>query len=357
MQVWRDFHLATASAPAKFLDTFSNSDIERAFAHFLDEAQPELVHFQHVMWLSHPVVAMAKARSVPVLLTLHDYWFLCANSQLVWPDRQGCPGKKWGLNCARCALKQVHAPAVRLLQPFVAPALRVRDSLVRRAALCADRWIAPSYFLITQYVQAGFPAEHMIYLENGIDASSITRSQHQPSTDGRLRFTYLGSLAWQKGVHVVIEAFHGIPAHKVVLRIYGDPATFPDYSRAAQLAADDTNTQFLGAVPHELVGRVLAETDVLVVPSLWYENSPLVIQEAFAAGVPVVASRIGALTEKVRPGVDGWLCPPGDVQAWHETLLHLTERPEEAAHARAGIEAPLTLQQHVTRLEELYAQV
>jgi glycosyltransferase involved in cell wall biosynthesis len=356
LRVWRGFDLATASAPARFLDTFYNPDIEAAFERFLDEVQPELVHFQHVMWLSFRLIAMARRRKLPTLLTLHDYWFLCANSQLIWPDHRTCQGKNGGLNCARCALEQVHAPVVPLLQPLITPAFWVRDALVRRAAFSAERWIAPSHFLIQQYVKAGFPATRFTCLENGIDTSGLAFPERPPRPDGKLRVTYLGSLAWQKGVHVAVEAMHGISPSAARLQVYGDPAAFADYARLLQSGADSDNTTFHGALVHSEVGRVLAQTDVLVVPSLWYENSPLVIQEAFAAGVPVVASDIGALAEKVHPGIDGWLCPPGDVPAWREVLLRLAEHPEEVARARAGVKPPLTLREHVSRLEELYAR-
>lgn len=356
LRVWRGFDLATASPVAKFFDTFANRDIESRFETFLDEFRPDLVHFQHVMWLSYRLIHTVQARKLPSLLTLHDYWFICANSQLVWPDHRTCGGKLGGLNCARCALAQIRLPGSALLRPLVAPAFWVRDSLVRSAALAADRWVAPSQFLISRYVQEGFPAERFTFLDNGIDVKGLQSQACQERSGGPLRFTYLGSLAWQKGIHVVVQAFRGIPPSQATLTVYGDPSTFPDYARSLAATADPANTRLQGVLQRQDVGRVLAQTDVLVVPSLWYENSPLVIQEAFAAGVPVIASNIGALTEKIRPGVDGWLCPPADVQAWHETLFHLAEHPEEVAHVRIGVRPPLTLQQHVTRLEELYAQ-
>jgi glycosyltransferase involved in cell wall biosynthesis len=355
-RVSRGFDVETAPAPAKFLDTFYSREIERAFAHFLDQSQPDLVHFQHVMWLSYRLIAMAKERGLPALLTLHDYWFLCANSQLIWPDAQVCQGKSWGLNCARCALAQAHWPGGNLLRPMIAPAFRLRDALVRGAALRADHWIAPSHFLIEQYVKAGFPAERFVYLENGIDVERIRRYPHQPSV-GRMRFTYLGSLAWQKGVHIVVEAFRAIPPDKAVLRIYGDLTVFPDYAASLQQLADPANTFLEGAVPNEEVGRVLAETDVVVVPSLWYENSPMVIQEAFAAGVPVMASQLGALSEKVRPSVDGWLCPAGDAVAWREAMLSLADHPERVQQCHERIPAPLAVEKHTALLGDLYERL
>lgn len=357
LRVWRGFDLATASPIAKYKDTFYNTDLHSQFRAFLEGFRPDLVHFQHVMWLDYRMIDSVKVRKLPSLLTFHDYWFICANSQLVWPDQRTCDGKLAGLNCARCAVAQAHLPASALLRPLVAPAFWIRDSLVRGAAFAADHWVAPSRFLIARYVQQGFPAERFTFLENGVDVRSIQRNARQSDATGPLRFTYLGSLAHQKGVHVLVDAFRGIPSSIATLSIYGDPSIFPNYARSLAGAADPANTKLLGVLQRQDVGRVLAQTDVLVVPSLWYENSPLVIQEAFAAGVPVVASNIGALAEKVRPGVDGLLCPPGDVEAWRETVQRLAEHPNEIARLRSGIQSPLTFQEHVTRLEELYAQL
>lgn len=342
--------------PVEFYRTFLNPAIERDFAAFLAREQPDLVHFQHVMGLSARLIPIARDMGLPVVLTLHDYWFLCSNSQLVRPDAQVCRGKAWGLKCARCALVRAGVPLVKPLQPVVAPLFWARDTLVRRAAWQADCLIAPSRFLIQQYVAAGFPAGRFEYLENGIDFGRIRRYSHRPSAGDRLRLTYLGSLAWQKGVHVLVKAFRGIPADRVVLRIYGNPAVFPDYAASLRDIADPSNTFFEGTVPNDEVGRVLTETDLVAVPSLWYENSPMVIQEAFAAGVPVVASRIGALAEKVRDGVDGVLCTPGDVEAWHECLLSLAEHPDVVTGLRSELPEPVTVRRHTELLTELYVR-
>ena len=103
--------------------------------------------------------------------------------------------------------------------------------------------------------------------------------------------------------------------------------------------------------------RLVADSDVMVVPSVWYENSPIVIQEARAAGVPVVASGHGALAEKIRHGVDGLLFPPGDALALRQALLRLVEEPDLLPRLREGIPPPMDMGEHVDQLEEIYRQV
>lgn len=354
-QVLRAYDPETASPAAQFLDTFLNADVEQAFGTFLDEAKPDVVHFQHVALLSYRLIGQAKNAGLPVVLTLHDYWFQCSVSQLVWPNAQVCRGKALGLNCARCVLTaRVRPSLLPFLRPLAAPLLQVRDALVKGAALEADMLIAPSQFLIQKYIEVGFPPEVTIHLENGIEVERIRRYRHRPSSEGCVRFVFLGSLAWQKGVHVLVEAFQGIPAEKATLQIYGSPAVFPGYSKRLRRMADPHNTSFGGLVPNEEVGRVFADADVVVVPSLWYENSPVVIQEAFAAGIPVIASGIGALSEKVQHEVNGFLFTPGDVEALREVLDLLIENPARLENLRAHIPEPSTLQEHVTLLKEIY---
>jgi len=112
------------------------------------------------MALSARLPALAVRAGVPALLTLHDYWFICGNSQLIWPDAQTCRGKALGMNCVRCAAAaRFPSPLATAARPALAPLFLYRDRVVRQAAMQARRLISPSRFLMEQYVAAGFPAE------------------------------------------------------------------------------------------------------------------------------------------------------------------------------------------------------
>jgi glycosyltransferase involved in cell wall biosynthesis len=307
-----------------------------------------------LMSLSYRLIARARRRGLPCLLTLHDYWFICSNSQLIWPDARVCQGKGLGLNCVRCATARIGKPWMKAARVLIAPIFQLRDALVRRAALGADLLIAPSRFLIDQYVAAGFPAGRFKWLENGIDAECIQAFARQPPGGDRVHVTYLGSLAWQKGVHILVQAAHALSSERVCVRLFGSLGTFPDYVDFLRELANPAHTTFEGMLPHDLIGRALAETDVLVVPSLWYENSPVTIQEAFAAGVPVMASRLGALSEKVCHEVNGLLVPPGDVEAWRRMLERLVNEPGLLERLRRGVPPVMAIQEHVQQLEPVY---
>lgn len=343
-----------ASVAGRFLGTFLNRRIETSFARFVAQFQPDLIHIQHVMALSARLLRLAREWGAPVLLTLHDYWFICGNSQLIWPSAETCQGKRWGMNCVRCAAAaRFSTPLVYWLRPALAPLFLYRDRVVKRAALQADQFVSPSYFLIDQYVAAGFPMRRFLCLENGIAAERIRGFSWQPS-DGPLRVTFLGSLAWQKGVHILVEAFSGLANGVARLRIWGDPAVFPDYAGKLRQMSSHPDIQFMGRIANDRVGEVLADSDVMVVPSLWYENSPVVIQEARAAGVPIIASGHGALAEKVRHEVDGLHFPPGEVGALRQTLRRLVNEPDLLPRLRRNVSAPSDMGEHVRHLELVY---
>jgi glycosyltransferase involved in cell wall biosynthesis len=343
-----------ASVPAEFVGTFQSRQIERSFSRFAAQFQPDLIHIQHVMALSAGILDAARRSAAPVVLTLHDYWFICGNSQLIWPSGQVCLGKAWGMNCVRCAAAaRLPSPVVRWLRLPLAPIFQYRDRIVRRAALQADLFISPSRFLADRYVASGFAPDQFRQLENGIPVGQIQRFGWRPSSS-RLRVSFLGSLAWQKGVHVLIDAFNRMPPGLAKLRIWGDPAVFPKYAHRLNQMLTHPDASLMGSVANERVGEVLADSDVIVVPSLWYENSPVVIQEARAAGIPVVASGHGALAEKVRHEVDGLLFIPGSADALHQALRRLTEEPDLLAHLRQNILPPVDIEEHVQHLEEIY---
>jgi glycosyltransferase involved in cell wall biosynthesis len=352
--VGRAFSAEQANPAALFWDTFFNRDVEASFERFLNEVQPDVVHFQHLMLLSYRLIAQAKRRGLPCLLTLHDYWFLCANSQLVRPNAQICQRRPLSLDCARCATARIDKPWLKPLHPIIALVLKMRDALVQGAVLKADLLISPSRFLIDQYATAGFPADRFKQLENGIDVERIQAFSRKPPEDNRTRITYLGSLAWQKGVHTLIQAANQLPPDRVHLRIFGNPNTFPGYASSLRQMANPALVTFEEPLPNNLVGRALAETDLLAVPSLWYENSPVVIQEAFAAGIPIVASNLGALAEKVIHGKNGVLVPPGDIDAWTEALKHLTNETALVEYLRQNVPAAMTIQEHTSQIEAIY---
>ena len=343
----------TEGPARQYWHTYRDSAIEADFRAFLAETKPDIVHFQHVQGVSARLIALAAGR--PRIMTLHDYWYFCANSQLVRPDHRVCDGPKLGWNCVDCATARADLQRLRMLRPLIALPFAYRNAYLRRLVRGIDLFIAPSHFLREQYVRQGFPGERITVLENGLDSARLAPDPDVtlPPPPGRPHFGFLGSLAWQKGVHVLVEAFNHLPA-RAALTVYGSDNAFPDYAAQVRALARHPNIRFAGALDYQHVGAALQELDCLVVPSVWYENSPLVIQEAFAVGLPVITSRLGALAEKVEDGRTGYLFAPGDSTDLARVLRQIVDQPQRLAELRANVRPGPDMQQHIRQIVALY---
>jgi len=336
----------------QYWHTFRDQSIEAGFERFLAAAEPDVVHFQHVQGASARLLCLA-AR-YPRLLTLHDYWFFCATSQLAMPDGAVCAGPRWCLNCVDCLTVRPDLRRLRTLRALVALPLIYRNVYLRQCVRSLSLFLAPSEFLRQQYIQQGLPAERIVTVELGLDANRLNADMAElPAPPAKPHFGYLGTLGQHKGVHILVEAFNQLP-ERASLTVYGDETRFPAYVAELKRAVTHPNIRFAGAVDHRHVGAALRQMDCLIVPSLWYENSPLVIQEAYGVGIPVVASRLGALPEKVEDGKTGWLFNAGDSADLARVLWRLIERPEQLQAARQHIHPPLTMHQHAERMLQIY---
>lgn len=354
VQVW-----AAWSGPLnhsrRFLSTFKEPFLADAFAQVLCKVQPELVHIQHLMGLPVQLVNLLQQKNIPFVITLHDYWWVCANAQLVTNYSQRlCDGPKAYLNCARCVLARSAQPHLWPLTPAMAVPLAWRNRQLRQVLRSARRLIAPSDFVRRWYAAHGVDPQKIEVIPHGLD-SPPARSNPPKSAEAPLRFAYIGGLSWQKGVHVLLQAFAGLepPAE---LWIAGDESADPIYVAGLQAQASP-GVRFLGKLTREQVWDTLGQIDVVVVPSLWYEAFSFIVSEAFAAGAPVIASQLGPLPDRVQHEVNGLLTPPNDASALRAALARFVRNPNLLARLRAAIPPARTLDDQIDELETLYKSI
>ncbi|MDQ3238487.1 MAG: glycosyltransferase, partial [Actinomycetota bacterium] len=219
----------------------------------------------------------------------------------------------------------------------IAPTRLTRDMLLRNG-------IKPNLLRVSRY---------------GIETSRISSVPQSPENPETVRFGFMGGLVRHKGVHNLVKAFRLNPRDmKAELKIYGDPERAPEYfSEIEDLAGDDPRIIFPGAFEGAKVGEVLPEIDVLVVPSAWYENTPLVVYEAFASGTPVVATNLGGLSEVIEHGKNGLLFAVDDVEDMSTQLTRFLEEPDLISRLREGIEPVRTVAESADDLEQVYREV
>lgn len=354
--------VGSRSAAAVFLSTFRRVQLADDFAAVLAAEQPDIVHIEHLMGLPVDIVDAIVCAGVPYVIFLHDYWYGCANGQLLTNDAQlVCAGPdKQAHNCGRCAVARAgFNPAAGSLGPVIAPLMRRRNHLLEGVMNGAARIIAPNGFVRTIYRQMGFSTERMVHIPMGVElppAVSLRPARVQPFP-GPLRLGYIGSISPQKGVHVLIDAVNDLPPDHVSLDIFGDLTVFPDYVAELQRRATHPGIRFGSRLDRAGVWAELAGLDALVFPTLWYEASPFIIREAFAASVPVIASDIGAPATMIRDGVDGLLFPAGDATQLGAIIESLSREPARLDSLRRGIIRPPTMGDHAAAIDSLYREV
>jgi glycosyltransferase involved in cell wall biosynthesis len=333
-----------------FTAMFGSPQLQAQFDRAFDEFQPQVLHIQHLMGLPLSIVDRAKRAGVRCVFTLHDYWSLCGNAQLLTNyDQTVCNGPRWWLNCARCAVARIGQPPLLIGAPAIAALFGWRAQLIKRVLHQMDALLSPSLLVKRMTIRAGAKADRVHHLPYGIDRSGVR--PHHDRSDQEFRVAYIGSLAWQKGVHVLVEAFNQVPA-PATLTIYGDPDVFPEYSQQLRTLAQSPRIRFAGKLSRADLWPTLAETDLVAVPSIWYENQPVTILEAFSADVPVLASDLGALPELVIDNRSGWRAKAGDVKAWVQALTEIAGGQKRIEHVDAQVSDVLI--DHLPKVMEFY---
>jgi glycosyltransferase involved in cell wall biosynthesis len=343
------YNLSVADDPARA--EYDNPDIGRMVRDELARFRPDIVHVMHAMKLSGSALTACRALGIPFVVTLCDFWFICPRHTLLTSTGHLCDGPAHRLACARC-LRDTHgilrAPR-RLWRD--ARAVRGRQRFLTQALGSARRIIALCEFSRRAFAANGVPAARIEVIEHGLEVADLEPAARRPGAVPRVGF--IGSLVAHKGAHLLLEALARIPHARLECRIHGAVPATPYGERLWALASADPRVRLMGQFPPDALGRVLAETDLLAVPSLWYENDPLVVKAAFYCGTPVLAARIGSLGEMVEPDRNGWLVPPGDARAWAAALERFAAAPAPPVMAPTPVK---TMDENAREMLAIYAE-
>lgn len=366
-------------SPNPELRDYENPLAGQLLARHLDEVGFDLVHLFHPRNLGSGAIEEPRLRGLPIVVNLMDFWWLCPNYLLWRRDGSLCDGPpEGGAGCIPCLDPRLETAIaerrigteVRAIGALPTPAGDQGPSPVRQAhALIgrkehlvrllneADRVIAPSQFLAGVYRRHGVPDDKLLHLAYGLSPDRFVDMPPRKSVAGQpfVDVGYIGSISRHKGVHVLLAALAQSKAANLRLHVHGSRDSQPGFSEALVDGIDDPRATFHGPFPPAALGKVLAGLDVLVVPSLWYENTPFAVLEALQAGVPVIASDLGGITEIVVPGRSGMLFPAGDPQALAALLDRIAADPQ--GQLALVPPKPPTIADNVSRLQELYGEL
>jgi glycosyltransferase involved in cell wall biosynthesis len=344
---------------ARVKETYYQPEMRDVLTQVLKQLNPDIVHVTHLINHTAALLEVTQALGIATYATFTDFFGFCLNNKLEAADGSLCAGPSISrTNCVACHLKAAshnkgvekwarYAADPRIAQTMASvmnisrrlPTLRhgAMDGLVediaRRPDTLASLYnngyraaVAPTKFLGTAYASNGIQVP-LHNIQFGVD---IDRNPKPPRTPGHKPVIgYIGQIAPHKGTDLLIEAFRRLPKNSASLQIYGPPDQDPIYM--AQLAglATGFDVQFMGTFAKEMMAEILGKMDLLVIPSRWYENSPLVLLNALATHTPVLVADVQGMTEFLAPGVNGYAFERGNVDHLYQQLKKVTLSPDD----------------------------
>lgn len=323
----------------------------RLFRDLLEQLRPDVVHVQHSYLLGYDLLREVRHTlpGAPIVYTLHELLPICHN--------RGQMVRTWGTELcdqaspARCHTCFPGTPPERFF---------LRTRYIQSQLALVDRFICPSRFLAERFCEWGLQPEKVLVEEYGRSGSPPAPAPTHRASEPPVRIGFFGQLSPFKGVDVLLEAAlslqqAGSPARVTLHGSHLDLQSPAFRARFEELLSATAPTVRLhGAYGPADVDELMGNVDWVVVPSIWWENSPLVIQEAFQRGLPVICSGIGGMAEKVADGVNGLHFRPGSAVELAATISRAVEDPDLWQRLHSGVPRIYPMEQHVSWLADLY---
>jgi glycosyltransferase involved in cell wall biosynthesis len=314
---------------------------------FLLALRPDVVHFQHTLFIGYDALRETRRTlpDVPIVYTLHEFLPICHNKgQMVRTmDRSLC-AEASPRRCGECF-------------PDIAPdEFLLRKRFIQASLDLVDLFIAPSATLLERFVEWGIPRERMLLEDYGRVQVRVAGDTSRPAPHDILGI--FGQLNPYKGIDILLRAMQTLGDQAPKLRVHGANLDLQEHSFRDEVCSlleeTDDRVSNLGPYPPERAGEVMAEVDWVVVPSIWWENSPLVIQEAFAQRRPVICSDIGGMAEKVTDGLNGLHFRVGDVDSLAAAIRRAVATEGLWERLREGIPPVHSMSEHAAVLTAAY---
>lgn len=335
-------------------DGFRHQELDARFAGIVTEFNPDVAHIGHLNHLSTGIVDVLKETSIPIVFTLHDFWLMCPRGQFLQRNfgegklHELCDGQEHE-KCSNTCYKMLHSgyevPWHRSMSyemnhiiPTGKDALsdggywtdwvEARMDETSQIVNKVDQFIAPSKYLMQRFIKDfNVPEEKIIYLDYGFPTHYLTPSSNKTHSK-KYRFGYIGTHIPAKGINLLIEAFKNLNVESELF-IWG--AKDQQATNALKVLAEGNNDiHFMGEyVNQNLADEVFGRVDCIVVPSIWTENSPLVIHEAQACHIPVITANVGGMAEYVDHRTNGLLFRHRDVSSLLEQMQWAAIHPDK----------------------------
>ena len=353
----------------------------QGFRAICSQVRPSIVHLHaRTSAISERLVDIAHEGGAKVVFTYHTPTVSCARGTMMLFGSKPCDGVIERKRCASCALSAHGIPArlasaLAVAPPWLASAAKPASSRLkalkalqvpslidemhgrlRQMLAKADHVVAVCQWVKDVLERNGVPAAKISLSRQGIANDAPTRAPTGRRAGAPLSIAYFGRVDKAKGPDLLAHALRIAVSANVKVDIYAvrQPGSERDIGFLEDEARRDSRLRVLPAVPPEKVIDTMAEYDLIAVPSRCLETGPLVVLEAFAAGVPVIGAKLGGIAELVRDGIDGVLVAPDDPKAWARCLERLADGHEVSDLCRQ-IKRPRHVKDVVEDMTALYS--
>lgn len=287
----------------------------------------DIVHICHPM-RSGSIMRVAKKKKIPVIVTLTDFWLMCPRGIAVTAKGELCSSPEGGFKCAVECYE--HMPNEKTKTRF-----REAGEFVKNA----DVIIAPTYFLAGMF--SNVFNRHVKVIRHGIDYRDIRTNNRMKQRGDSVTYAYIGTVLPHKGVHLIVEAMKIIKSKNIKVKIYGNYFYEKEYyEKLKKMAEGDSRIEFLGQYEDIEMQRIMNDTDCTIIPSIWWENSPLTVLTSLAHKVPVMTINIGGAAELIKDGVNGFNFEIGNSKTLASIMERVAENPELLNTIKSNIVRP-----------------
>jgi glycosyltransferase involved in cell wall biosynthesis len=356
---WTNLIWSDERDPQKFythtphVDIFNltNQESDDFFKEFLINTKPDIIHFEHYLHLSLSWFKIAKETlpNTKIVLTTHEYMGICPNSgQMI--------KTKWQNNtlCNKSSLKECSKCFPYIPKKIISD----RRKNIKLYFSYIDLFTGPSNFIKSRYVDLGIKSNKFLVSENGQHIFEHKADSNNRQQSGQLKLIYIGQINYFKGLQILLEAMEVLTNYNISLDIYGKMQDDQEYNQnILEKIKQLDNVKFHGPYSQTELPNILSLYDCLVVPSIWWENSPLVIQEAFMAKIPVICSNIGGMAEKVTNQKNGLHFKAGDSKSLKQKILHIYNNPTLINLFKTKIPKVKSIYDNRIELESIYNQI
>ena len=319
-------------------DSYKHQKMDNVFTSLLENLQPDIAHIGHLNHLSTGLVDVLNQFKIPIIYTLHDFWLMCPRGQFltrsigeVKDNFQLCThqdDRKCAIKCYKVYFSGVEDNELEDIKQWETW-IHQRMKEIKKIVSKIDLFIAPSKYLKNRFEEDFYiPKEKIIYLDYGFPTKYLLPTQ-KITTNDTYTFGYIGTHIPAKGVNLLIEAFKKIE-QPAILKIFGRDNGQSTKALRNMASSSKNRIDFLGEYMNQnLANDVFSKVDCIVVPSIWGENSPLVIHEAQACKIPVITADFGGMKEYVAHNVNGLLFKHRDINSLVEQLNFAISNPKK----------------------------